>query len=406
MGSDGQRRSKSLMGENRFEDKSLLRLIVILSDGIRGHLNQSRGVAFWLSRGTGAEILEAAVPTLHGLGRVWAKIAARRLKSGTPRDAQKWLDRADGESLACLVEKAFDDRGIRGYGEVLFLSAGTLPALFSLALGHVWGFPCAALMTPGGLGTAPFDFAVVPEHDHPADAPNVLTTLGAPNSVVGEDLESAAQTLLRDFPSEHEKKWGGLIGGDDNNYRAPPKWVRARLGRLFETAVEEKADLYVSTSRRTPKDTEEAIVTLSSGQASSFVKFLLLASKDPSNPVPGILGACDTVFCTDDSVNMVSEAVTAGHRVVLMAVERAGILRPFSQRATAVLVKKKFLPRSAIWGVPRFEATYERFEEECRLVRMENWQRTSSVREAPARGLEFNEARRAADWISKRLACV
>ena len=40
-----------------------LKVIVILSEGIRGHVNQSRGVAYWLSRLTGAEVLEAEVPT-------------------------------------------------------------------------------------------------------------------------------------------------------------------------------------------------------------------------------------------------------------------------------------------------------------------------------------------------------
>ena len=43
-----------------------LKVIVILSEGIRGHVNQSRGVAYWLSRLTGAEVLEAEVPQLTG----------------------------------------------------------------------------------------------------------------------------------------------------------------------------------------------------------------------------------------------------------------------------------------------------------------------------------------------------
>ena len=60
------------------EGKSI-RLIVILSDGIRGHLNQSRGVALWLSGMTGAEILETEVPILSGAARTRAKAAARKL---------------------------------------------------------------------------------------------------------------------------------------------------------------------------------------------------------------------------------------------------------------------------------------------------------------------------------------
>ena len=54
-----------------------LKAILILSDGIRGHLNQSRGVAHWLSRLTGAEILESEVPLLTGAAKARAKTAAR-----------------------------------------------------------------------------------------------------------------------------------------------------------------------------------------------------------------------------------------------------------------------------------------------------------------------------------------
>ena len=66
-----------------------LRVILILSDGIRGHINQSRGVAHWLSQLTGAEILESEVPALTGTAKARAKTAARSLAAGgTRRDAR------------------------------------------------------------------------------------------------------------------------------------------------------------------------------------------------------------------------------------------------------------------------------------------------------------------------------
>ena len=60
-----------------------LRVILILSDGIRGHINQSRGVAHWLSQLTGAEILESEVPALTGTAKARAKTATRA--TGSPR---------------------------------------------------------------------------------------------------------------------------------------------------------------------------------------------------------------------------------------------------------------------------------------------------------------------------------
>jgi hypothetical protein len=88
---------------------------------------------------------------------------------------------------------------------------------------------------------------------------------------------------------------------------------------------------------------------------------LLLASKDPWNPVPGMLGAAQRVFCTEDSVSMVSEAVTAGHRVVLLRVERRKSLVAFLNGLRNLLAR-------AGWGVSlagpaRFDALFRRMEE-------------------------------------------
>ena len=51
-----------------------LKVIVILSEGIRGHVNQSRGVAYWLSRLTGRRRLLALAA--HGRGGARGRGAA------------------------------------------------------------------------------------------------------------------------------------------------------------------------------------------------------------------------------------------------------------------------------------------------------------------------------------------
>ena len=126
-----------------------IRLIVILSDGIRGHLNQSRGVALWLSGMTGAEILETEVPILSGAARTRAKAAARKLITGNRRDARDWLAMADGDAVVRRVGQWFAERDIReGTREVLLISAGSTPAPYNLALGYIWRCACATVMTP------------------------------------------------------------------------------------------------------------------------------------------------------------------------------------------------------------------------------------------------------------------
>lgn len=384
-----------------------LKHILILSDGIRGHVSQSRGIAEWLVRETGAELLEIEIPELKGGKRLRAKFAARQLLNGNRRKARDWLALADGDALIREVGQLFSVRNIHegDSRSVLFLSAGSVPAFFNIALGYIWGCTSVTIMTPSVVGTALFDFAIVPEHDYPPLDSNILTTLGSPSGIIREELGAAASVLRREFPPQRERSWGVLIGGDDANYRIGRRWVQRTLGRIFQAAERENVDMYITTSRRTSAEAEEAVRGLCSGRGD--VRFLLLASQDFSNPVPGMLGLCDEMFCTEDSVNMVSEAITAGHRVVLLRTDRRGGLRVGVQAAAAFFIENGLAPRRALFGVPRFNRVFAEFRKRGHLIEFRDWVK-EQWREAPLLFDEepipldeqpFNEARRAADWM-------
>jgi mitochondrial fission protein ELM1 len=394
-----------------------LRLVVIITDGIRGHLNQSRGVANWLARGTGAEIFEIEIPLLKGMARAKARKAARDwLSYGNRRQARDWLSLADGEGVVRALGQQLVDRDIREgeASKLILLSAGTMPAFYNIALGYIWRCTCATIMTPSVIGTEPFDFAIVPEHDCPRDASNVLTTVGAPNLVAREELGIVAESLLREFPPLFERRWGILIGGDDRNYRISQEWVQTNVGKIFREAEHAGIDLYITTSRRTSPDAENAVRRLAANSGCS--RFLLVASDDPLNAVPAILGACDEIFVTDDSVNMVSEAATAGHRAVLLRAERAGALNRMAQNTTARLASSGLLPKRFVWGAPRFDRTFERFKKMGFAVEWADWLKERRRNDfSPFAPLDeqaeidrdgFNEARRAASWILSRLGDV
>jgi mitochondrial fission protein ELM1 len=390
--------------------------VVILSDGIRGHLNQSRGVAAWLSRRTGAEVLELEIPELKGIRRRKAHTAVVRLLEGNRRKARDWLALAEGENVIRTLGQWLVERGIRegDSSSLILLSAGSLPAFYNVALGYIWRCTCVTIMTPSVIGTEPFDFAIVPEHDHPLALSNIMTTIGAPNLIVREELGAVAESLLRQFPPVSDRRWGILVGGDDKNYRISPDWVQKRLGKVFREAERSGVDLYIATSRRTSRDAENAIRRLATN--CEIVRFLLIASIDKLNPVPAMLGACDEIFVTDDSINMVSEAVTAGHKVVLLRAERTGLMKHNLQRVTSGMVAVGLLPRKMLWGIPRFDQTFRSFEKMGLLIEFKDWLKERRRNDmSPFAPLDceiepdpegFNEARRAADWILENLCDV
>lgn len=379
-------------------------LVFVLRDRIRGHLSQSGGVARWISRFTGAEVAEMDVPLPVGWERLrLLKWKARFLPSVDGPGAARWLQEAGATDL---FERASSELAAKNLPRhsVLFLSAGSAAAPYTLALAKATGQKSAVVMTPSVLGTDPFNFAIVPAHDHPKKGKNLLTTLGAPNGIFPDELERKGWELAQKWsPSEREgapDRWALLIGGDDGNYRISPAWVSRAVPPILARAEEAGADVYITTSRRTDPQAEEELTRLA--RRSSAVRMALSASKDPFNPVPGMMGLCSTVFVTEDSVSMASEAVTAGRAALLLRTERRKGIKRTLQNMTAILVKLNILPTSFLWGPPKFDALFQEliakgFLNEMNYDILDRSIKTSRSRRLDGPGL--NEAKRAAEWI-------
>ncbi len=347
-------------------------------DGIRGHENQSEGMAWWLSEICGARRETLEIPKIKGWSRfLWYKVRSRSLKNNDPDQCRNWLSGIpEGEDLLREVEKTLETSSVEAEG-VLFLSAGSSAAPWCLALARILGGMCCTIMTPSILGTEPFDFAIVPEHDFPISASNTLVTIGAPNMIRPGLLKEESARLARMFPPAKEVRWAILIGGDDANYTLSPSWVKKNIPHLLDRAEMSGADVYITTSRRTSPAAEEAVISAIQGKKS--VRALILASREEWNPVPGMLGFCGKIFCTEDSVSMISEAFTAGCEVEILRVERRRGISALLQEATRWLVSRGLISRKFLWGVPRFDMMIGSF--------------------GRIDGNDFNEARRAAMWM-------
>lgn len=378
-------------------------IVFVLKDGIRGHDNQSAGVAEWLRNIAGADISWIDIPRLKGWKRFfWNKIKAGDILGKNVPSCLSWIEGAGGNHLLEEIRDRINDAGVKAES-VLFISAGSSGAPFCLALSRVTGSKCCCIMTPSVLGTKPFDFAIVPEHDFPQPSPNLLATLGAPNMIRPELLDSEGAMLAARYPSEAAEKWGILTGGDDANYTIPPEWVEEVLDPLLQTAEKNGADVYITTSRRTHPDTEERISEMVKYR--SNIRMLVLGTREKWNPVPGMLAICSRIFCTEDSVSMISEAATAGHVVHILRVGKQGGVRKILQDLTAAMVDRNLLARGRLWGVPRFDLMIESF---CAGGFAANYDPVNinveniAVRHSRAKNSGLNEARRAAEWIIQR----
>ena len=357
--------------------------VVLLVDDTRGHFHQSQGIACWLERLCGAEIYEIKVPILTGLKRFMSlKLHGRRLGSASPEEIKEWL-RTAGFSIE-------DHKDIlSGEADILLMATGNSASSFCLALAKVLNGYSAVVMTPDVVGTKPFDFAIVPEHDHPAPSDNILTTLGAPNHIYGPELQAAAERFFAPLMPFPKKVIALLLGGGDANYEFTPSWVQSVLPLLRETAEKQGAVLLVTTSPRTGGEADSAVESVFAGSPS--VRYLLLASQSAENPVPAMLGAATHVLVTEDSVSMVSEAATAGFRV--------GLLRVGRKQTPKAKIRNVFGA-----GTVRFDALFETMAarglvEDLGATPDFDAFLTPEVRKTD---VPFNEAKKAAEWILNR----
>jgi len=358
-------------------------LVIVLSDGIRGHENQSEGVAWWLGELCGADVKWFRIPCIEGLRRFWwYKIRIFSLKQNTDKSAGNWVGKIpEGNAFISELESIIAAENI-AVTDVLFLSAGSSTAPWCLSVARVLGSKCCTIMTPSVIGTDPFDFAVVPKHDHPKPASNVFVTLGAPNMIRPDLLESEAKKLVEKYPPRRNVRWAVLLGGDDANYRLTPEWVKREIPKILAEAQKTDADVYITTSRRTSPEAEEAITNSTKNHEN--VRALILASREPWNPVPGMLGLCDCVYCTEDSVSMISEATTAGCEVRVLAMDRAYGVRFLLQYITVQIVNAGLISQRFLWGIPKFDVMISEI--------VENTSFTSSQLETAA----------AVKWLSDR----
>ena len=310
------------------------------------------------------------LPEISQLKKFFAlKIQGRKIPDKDANYSKKWL-----ESFGISFEK-YNKPG------TLFISAGSSAAPFCLALAKSTGNKSAVVMTPSIFGTKPFDYAIVPEHDsHDKNDKKVLTTLGAPNHIFYESAQESAKNF---FAGQNfsQKVVAVLVGGDDANYQMNVHWARQVLGDLKRFT---DATILITTSRRTDEFVENAVEDLFMTYPSTG--YLLIFSRNPKvSAVTAMLGAATHVIVTEDSVSMVSEAVTAGFRVGLLRVPR-----------NSGKIKKLFG-----YGTQRFDAMFEKMKAQDLLVDFGNIPDFDKFLESPEQkhGKDFNEAKRAAEWI-------
>ena len=183
----------------------------------------------------------------------------------------------------------------------LFVGAGSTSYYALKFYARRYAKPSVALMYPKGY-RKDFSVIIAGAHDRPKPRANLKIS---PVSL----SFSRPQGLYK----PQRKAVGFIIGGPNSCFE-----MGDEILRQIESVRAQFADceFALTTSPRTPQATESALAKLS-------WDYSVIYSREPVNPIGDFLAQCEWVFISEDSVSMISEAVSNGSAsVAILSLKR------------------------------------------------------------------------------------
>ena len=317
------------------------RKALILSDGRKGHENQSiafcelRGLEFCLCRVAYAnKFLKLCSYALDFFG-LYFKIfkcdlggngTAADLKNGSNLNSLVASDSAnldaapngtnsDAVSYSANLD-AVADRNLNFADFDLFVGAGSTSYYALKFYARRYARPSVALMYPKGY-RKDFSVIIAGAHDRPEPRANLKIS---PVSL----SFSRPQGLYR----PQRKSIGFIIGGPNSCFEMGDEILKQIEAVRSQFAGCEFA---LTTSPRTPQATESALEKLG-------WDYSVIYSREPVNPIGDFLAQCEWVFISEDSVSMISEAVSNGRAsVAILSLKRKDAHNKFDDFISALV---------------------------------------------------------------------
>lgn len=289
------------------------RKALILSDGRKGHENQSiafcelKGLEFCLYKIAYAnKLLKLCSYALDFFGLYFKIFKCDLGGSGTAADRKNGsnLNNTSLNSPAASDSANLDasaDRNLNFANFDLFVGAGSTSYYALKFYARRYARPSIALMYPKGY-RKDFSVIIAGAHDRPKPRANLKIS---PVSL----SFSRPQGLYK----PQRKAVGFIIGGPNSCFE-----MGDEILKQIEDVRAQFADceFALTTSPRTPLATESALAKLS-------WNYSVIYSREPVNPIGDFLAQCEWVFISEDSVSMISEAVSNGSAsVAILSLKR------------------------------------------------------------------------------------
>jgi len=328
-----------------------VRTVLVLSDGKAGHINQSLSIAAQIKK---ARVERGFKPEDTVIKVVDVKLKnpiAKTLLSACASFAS-WRCHGCMRCMKyCLTKDSYDIL-MKTHSEYV-ISCGSDLAAVNIFMSKENCARNVIVMKPNiAMGLKKYDLAVIPEHDKPPAAPNVVATRLAPNMVCRDSIGLEGEKLKRRVKLGSGKIIGLFIGGDNPEFALAGEAVDNVIRHISEFSNERNAEFLVTTSRRTSHEAEEVIKIWS--RKDKRCRLAVLANEDnPPGTVTGILSLSDVAVVSGESVSMVSEAISSGKKVVVFMPRKKTDAVTKHEMLLASLEREGYIRVSTIDGLSR-----------------------------------------------------
>jgi Kdo2-lipid IVA lauroyltransferase/acyltransferase len=292
--------------------------VLILNDTRTGHLRQSQAVLFQLQN----------LYQNRGLSKddIIAEVVDVKFKNNITRQALYFTSHFSTRScqgcmacLKCCLNEQNYKRVSSLYADII-ISSGAKTAPVNLALSRECNAKSIVIMNPGAFLLKKFNLAIIPRHDRPKISKGVVVTEGAPNLIDKDLIRHQADSLRYEIGPLSDFKIGLLLGGNHKEFNLKEDAIFLLIEKIEESAQALSADVLVTTSRRTPKNIEALLKRRLANNPRC--KLLVIANeKNKEGVVGGILGLCDVVIVSPESISMVSEAASSGAYILVFGAQ-------------------------------------------------------------------------------------
>ncbi len=230
---------------------------------------------------------------------------------------------------------------------VLILSAGGNTLFANAAIARIYGTSNVFSGTTKGYShkLVRLIFTVSPLED---STNNVVLDLPPANFSAAPELDAA---------KPFKRPYALLIGGEGAGYHYQTADWQLLAAALGEISQREGVNWLLTTSRRTGEQSENL---LRSVVPSECCEQAVWYATKPAKVVKMFLSECEAVFCTEDSLTMVSEAIYAHKPVITLQPE---VMQPDSNDARALqkYAELGFIRRLKITELAGFSVSEQEF---------------------------------------------